>query len=320
MNKDVLELIEIIGIDRLNLSVPEQNILVNEGIDLDSININNGMITVPDRGKKDKKIFSIIPSKLYGETNEKNVPIYKMNEVIEMIQEILTKNGIVFDVRYEYLTSFEVNANINDKKLYDSIDVIAKANIFKNQTVFKAENGEGIQSLKIPKNKYTGKVYKKSEHLQEQGYDVEQEHLVRFEISTGDWTQKERLFGDDCSLNGLANNGDKVLEWFMVCIRETIKKPVEKYLKQLENECVDKLNAGVKPSQVINELMFTNRLVDLTVFDNAMKRHYKDSGKKKPQTVIKSTHNRLKKLNEDRYNQVVGNVESLERFYQYIGI
>ena len=201
------------------------------------------------------------------------------------------------------------------------MQLIAKANIHEDLKIFKVENKHGIQSIKVLKNKYDTKVYKKSEHLLEQGYEVENEHLVRFEISTSDQTQKQRLLGESMTVDGLVNNFEKIVQWFITGIRETIKKPVERYLKSMEKECIQRLEQGVKPSVVINELMFRQDLVDLIVFDNAIRKHYKSIGKtKNVSRTIKTTHKRLKELNAGRYNQVTNNIETLQELYDILGI
>lgn len=312
-----------IGLDRYSVSMEEEKVQLKEGVLLDTINASDNAITTQSKKHKgvNRAIFSVTTPRLFNDTNEFNVTKEDLPYVISMVTDLLVSEGIYVDTEYEYLTKFEVNSNVNDSKLFDVMIMIKNSNIFINKKkVMTTDNEDGIQSMKVLGNKYNLKVYKKTEQLLETGYTPIQQDLIRFEIEVSDHTQKERLFGKNITPNGMVNNWHKVEEFYKTCIVETIKKPVAKYLKQLENECVDKLNSGMKPSQVVNELMFTNKLVDLTVFDNAMKRHYKATGKKKPQTVIKSTHNRLKKLNEQRYNQVVGNVEILERFYQMLGI
>ncbi len=314
-----------IGLDRVSLSVHESEVKGLDGESLvltDDVNIQDGTIIIkysnPNNGLMNVNINC---PKLFNDTNEKNVTFEDLDYVIELASDLLVSHGIMLDVRYSRLGSFEVNVNMNGLRFYYVMQLIAKANTNNNLKTFKVENKNGIQSVKINKNKYKVKIYKKSEHLQEQGQDVSEQYLVRFEVSTNDYTQKQRLMSDDITMNGLINNWNDIEKWFKVCIRETIKKPIERYLKDMENECIKMLEQGLKPSVVANTMIYRQDMVDMIVFDNAIRKYYKTIGKtKNVSTTIKSTHNRLKKLDENRYLETTDNVSTLQELYEILGI
>lgn len=314
-----------IGLDRITLTVHEAEVKGLDGESLvlhDDINIQDGTIVIkysnPNKGLMN---VNITCPKLFNDTNEKNVTFDDLDYVIELASDLLSSHGIMLDVRYSRLGSFEVNFNMNGLRFYYVMQLIAKANINNNLKIFKVENKNGIQSVKINKNKYKVKIYKKSEHLQEQGQDVSEQYLVRFEVSTNDYTQKQRLMADDITMNGLINNWNDIEKWFKVCMKETIKKPVERYLKAMENECIKMLEQGLKPSVVANTMIYRQDMVDMVVFDNAIRKYYKANGKSQNVArTIKTTHQRLKKLDEKRYLETTNNVDTLKELYDFLGI
>ncbi len=309
-----------IGLDRLVLTVKATDV-VTKGDDVPMLDINDGAIVVrPNALHRDLIDIMVNAPKLFNGTNEKNLTVEQMYNLTEIIQKQLEEHGVLVDVARLKLGSFEVNYNVNDKKFYDVLQLIAKANINDNLKAFKVENKDGIQSVKIKKQRYNLKVYKKSEHLEERFECIEEEHLVRFEVATNSDKEKQKIMQDNLTLIGLIENWERVEEWYRNCIKLTIKKPIEKYIKQLEDDCLALLERGVKPSNVVATLMLREDLVDVVAFENAMKKHYKATGKKKPHSVIKSAHKRMLQLDENKYNQVVGNVSKLEELYDLIGL
>ena len=310
-----------IGLDRVVLTVDEEQVKTQEGVDMYKVNIKDKAIFIRPNALNGGKVdVNITCPKIFGDTNEKNVTVEDFDYLIETIQDTLEGEGVLLDVANARLGSFEVNYNVNDSKFYDVLKLIAKANINDNLKAFYVENKDGIQSVKVKKKRYTVKVYKKSEHLQESFKPIDEEYVVRFEVSTNAPDEKEKLFGGEVTLQGLIDNWERVEEWYRNCIKLTIKKPIEKYIKQLEDDCLALLERGVKPSNVVATLMLREDLVDVVAFENAMKKHYKATGKKKPHSVIKSAHKRMLQLDENKYNQVVGNVSKLEELYDLIGL
>lgn len=310
-----------IGLDRLVLTVKATDV-VTKGDDVPMLDINDGAIVVrPNALHRDLIDIMVNAPKLFNGTNEKNLTVEQMYNLTEIIQKQLEEHGVLVDVARLKLGSFEVNYNVNDKKFYDVLQLIAKANINDNLKAFKVENKDGIQSVKIKKQRYNLKVYKKSEHLEERFECIEEEHLVRFEVATNSDKEKQKIMQDDLTLIGLIENWERVEEWYRNCIKLTVKKPIEKYVEDMEKQILTMLEAGIKPNKVIETLMFREDLIDLLPFENAMKKHYKKIGNtKNVSRGIKTAHNRLKKLDEERYNEVVGNIQKLEELYELINL
>lgn len=310
-----------IGLDRVVLTVKETEIGF-KGDDVTMINVQEGAIRIRHNAMhKDLLDISVNCPKLFYGTNEKNLNGSELYSVIDVIQDELEKQGLLVDVGNLKLGSFEVNYNVNDEKFYDVFRLIAKANVNDNLKAFYVENKDGIQSVKVKKQRYNVKIYKKSEHLKEQFEPVEEENVVRFEVFTNNDIEKAKIMGENLTLQGLIDNWERVERWYAEKIKLTIKKPVEKYIKQLEDECIALLERGVKPSDVVATLMLRQDLIDIVAFENAVRKRYKKIGKTKNSSRdVKTAHNRIKKIDEVRYNQVVGNVAKLEELYDLIGL
>ena len=90
--------------------------------------------------------------------------------------------------------------------------------------------------------------------------------------------------------------------------------------KAVENAMVEKLKQGHKTYDILISQANKGDLVDLEIFSKAMKRYYKETGKSKPHTVIKNTKNRLERVEKTQYDSLVGNIESLEKLWNGIGL
>ena len=309
-----------IGLDRMCLTVNYDDLVI-EGDDLSVIDVKDGAIVLrPNAFHKDLVDIMVNAPKLFYATNERNVTTDKMFNLIEVIQEQLEEHGILADIGNIKLGSFEVNYNIDDSKFYDVFALIGKANINDNLKAFYVEDKNGIQSVKIKKQRYTVKIYKKSEHLQERFEPTEEDTVVRFEVSTNSDKEKQKIMGDDLTLRGLIENWERVEDWYRNCIKLTVKKPIEKYVADMEKQCIEKLEAGLRPTDVITWLMLRQDLVDVVVFEGAIKKHYKKHKKSSPTSVIKSAHKRLQNTNEKRYKETTGNVQKMHEFYELIGL
>ena len=312
---------ELIGLDRMCLTVKKEDLLMYNDNCINEFNETERAIKIePSVLNEDLYDVRITAPKLYAHTNEKNVTGNLLNDLVNVINERLELYGIMYDITNANLGSFEINVNINDIQLYYVLKLIAKANINDNFKAFYVENKDGIQSVKINRTEYLVKVYKKSEHLQEQFQQVEQDHLVRFEVSTNRTKEKAKILGNETTLQSLVENWDNVVAWYCRCINLSIKKPIEKYMKDIEKQVIVMLEAGLKPRQIIDLMMFREDLIDLLTIENAIRKYYKKSKHKHANRDIKAIHNRLLKLDEERYQQVKNNIEKFQELYDLIGI
>lgn len=319
----MLEVSKEIGLDRVTVMAHKEQIQVIGDVDMLEVNIKDDGITIRNSALNEDFVeIKVTCPKVFYDTNERNITVEDMEYLVECIQDLLEEQGILVSVGELKLGSFEVNYNINDSKFYDVFELISRASIHENLKSFKVENKNGIQSVKVPKQRYHVKIYKKSEHLMERFKPIEEDCVVRFEVSTNVDREKALIFGNEVpTLNGLIERWDKVIEWYKNKIRLSIKNPVESYIKDMEQQCYEMLERGLKPSVVANTMIYRQDMVDMIVFDNAMKRYYKSIGNTKNVSKnIKSTHNRLKKLDEERYYQTVGNVTTLQELYELLNI
>ena len=322
MKKDLQEhLFKLIGLDRFCLTATTKELVpynedcipeLNEnakGINIECSRLNQGLYEI-----------SVTAPMMFYNSNEKNVTLDKLPLMIKILQKRLEEYGISLDVANVKLGSFEINTNFDDVKLYALLKLIAKANVNDHFKAFIVENINGIQSVKIKKSEYMAKAYKKSEHLQELFQSTEAEHLVRFEISTNRDREKAKMLGDNITLQGLIDNWDNVLVWYCNCIKNTIKKPVAKYCSDIEKQVISMLEAGLKPRQIIDKLMFKEDLIDLYPIENAFTKHYKKAKRGSVSRDINRIHDRLKSIDEERYQQVTNNIEKLQEIYAILGI
>jgi hypothetical protein len=171
------------------------------------------------------------------------------------------------------------------------------------------------------KNSYLKiKVYNKSKQLYDTGQLQEDENLVRIEVSTGkDKTIKYITGGKPC-MDGVIENWDRLEKWFKDTLIKHIKKPCDEYNKAVENTMVEKLKQGHKTYDILTLQAVQGNLVDMEIFNRAIKRYYKETGRKSPYTSIKNTKNRFEKCDNELYDKLIGNIDALENLWESIGL
>jgi len=99
-----------------------------------------------------------------------------------------------------------------------------------------------------------------------------------------------------------------------------MKRPYENYKKGLTEYMVNELNDGKKPFELLFDLCYGMKLVDVDLFSQAVKIHYKQRGKKSPTSVIKGQMKKLENRNNEMYIKLQGNCDKMERFFDEINI
>ena len=344
--------IQKIGLDRISLVINSENIVVdtkkvvglqkgegtmvydlatNKKIEIAVLNrkirgagigeVDTDAIVVRNNNF-DKNKFDIVVNGaklLYG-TNERNIEGLALERLAEEVACKLASEGIYIDMSKATIGSVEINYNIDDKKLYDVFELIAKANMYEGFKAYKVEVKDGIQTVKIKKDKYELKIYRKTEQLKETGKLVDSGNLVRFEVSTNVNSEKAKFLGDNMTLESLVENWDKAMAWYLRCIDLTINKPIDKYITEVEGLIIASMRSGKKPSEVATGLLLNNNLLDFEIFSNAVKKHYKQNKKGSPSSVLKGIRKKLEKANSERFKSMTGNLEKLEEFYKEIGL
>lgn len=296
----------MIGIDRINLSTNKVDItLVNEN----TLGVNYNHLT------KGYTIPVPLPSLIYG-NNAKNLVQDQLAKAKELLQYELDKLNLkVDDLKITYL---ELNFNINDISLYTTLDLISKAMLLDSKKIMLTKTIDGIQSLKVHKRTYDIKIYKKSEMLRETGQGYPIENILRFEVSSNDQEVLDRLLPNR-KFDDIYNNWSTLNDWYKKSMQKGFKEPIKKYVKDLINNAYNLLRRGLKPNEVIDTLLFNQKLVDTYIFEEAFKRYYKEFNKN-PRPTIAYQKRRLKELDEGRYNITINNIKKLDKLYEEIGI
>lgn len=301
---------EAVGIATINLNI--NGIGLGEG--------DNSAIQVKSSNfDKNSFVISVNCAKLLYNSNERNVTKDKVELVGQIVEKKLAEYGLYVDASTLKISSIEVNYNVDDVKLYDTLEMITKASLKDGQKVLQAVTKDGIQSLKVNKGRYELKIYKKSEQLKETGNITDTDNLVRFEISTSHSQELDKLIPSR-SLMDLVNNWDGVEAWYKRCITNSIKKPIVKYKNEIEGRMVASMDAGKKPSKAVLELLLANDLMDMSIVGSAIKKHYKNAGKKTPSNVINGINKKLREADSTRYEKMTGNLEKLEEFFNKLGV
>lgn len=303
---------EVIGVSDFDLTI--------KGISLQEKDDYTIKVTLMKKPNINFVLDVNIPKLLYN-TNERNASnLEHLTEVNQIIEKKLSEVGVYTDMTKARVSSFEINVNSTDSKLYDAMKIIRKGFNASNEKVFVVESKNNIESLMV-KNRYIKvKVYNKTQQLQDTGQLYENKNLVRVEVTTLDSRTINTITGNDPTIDGIIENWDKVENWFRSVIEKHIKKPCEEYNKAVESAMVEKLKQGHKTYDILISQANKGDLVDLEIFSKAMKRYYKETGKSKPHTVIKNTKNRLERVEKTQYDSLVGNIESLEKLWNGIGL
>lgn len=303
---------EVIGVSDFDLTI--------KGISLQEKDDYTIKVTLMKKPNINFVLDVNIPKLLYN-TNERNASnLEHLTEVNQIIQKKLSEVGVYTDMTKARVSSLEINVNSTDSKLYDAMKIIRKGFNASNEKVFVVESKNNIESLMV-KNRYIKvKVYNKTQQLQDTGQLYENKNLVRIEVTTLDSRTINTITGNDPTIDGIIENWDKVENWFRSVIEKHIKKPCEEYNKAVENAMVQELKQGHRTYDILTLQAEQGNLVDLELFTRAMKRYYKETGKKSPTTMIKNTKNRYEKLNKCRYDMMTGNIEALEKLWNGIGL
>ena len=303
---------EVIGVSDFNLTI--------KGISLQDKDDYSIKVTLMKKPSVNFVLDINIPKLLYN-TNERNANnLQHLSEVNQIIEKKLGEVGVYTDMTKARISSIEININSTDKKLYDAMKIIKKGFSATNDKVFIVESKNNIESLMVKNSYLKVKVYNKSKQLQDTGQLQENENLVRVEVSTGKDKTIKQITGDKPCMDGIIENWDKLEKWFKDTINKQIKKPCDEYNKAVESAMVEKLKQGNKTYDILAMQAVEGNLVDIEIFARAMKRYYKETGRKSPTTSIKNTKNRLKKYDDELYDSLVGNIDALERLWEGIGL
>lgn len=303
---------EVIGVSDFNLTI--------KGISLQEKDDYSIKVTLMKKPNINFILDVNIPKLLYN-TNERNANnLQHLSEVNQIIEKKLSEVGVYTDMTKARVSSLEINVNSTDSKLYEAMKIIRKGFNASNEKVFIVESKNNIESLMVKNSYLKVKVYNKSQQLQDTGQLYENESLIRVEVSTGKDKTIKQITGNNHCIDGFIENWGKLEKWFKDTIDKQVKKPCDEFNQSVIDEMVEQLKEGHKTYDVLTYHAEQGNLVDMELFARAMKRYYKEVGKSKPHTVIKNTKARYERLYKTKYDNLVGNIEALEKLWEGIGL
>lgn len=261
-----------------------------------------------------------IPKLLYN-SNEGNAHnLEHLSKINEIIEKKLNDYGVITDMSKARLSSLEINVNSTDSNLYNALKLIKKGLNNTDEKVFTVESKNNIETLMI-KNKYVKiKVYDKAQQLEDSGQLRKNDNLIRLEVSTNNNTAINTITNYNPTLDGVINNWDKLEKWFVDTVNKKIRIPCKKFNEEVVEEIVEQLKEGHKTYDILTLQAQKGNLVDIEIFEMAIKKYYKLVGKKSPHTMIKNTKNRYQKINDEQYDTLVGNINALNGLWKQLGL
>ena len=261
-----------------------------------------------------------IPKLLYN-TNERNANnLQHLSQVNQIIEKLLGEVGVHTDMKQARLSSVEINVNSTNEKLYDAMKIIRKGFNTSNDKVFIVESKNNIESLMVKNSYLKVKVYDKAQQLQDTGQICESENLVRVEVSTKHKDAINKITNYNPSIDGVIENWDKLEKWFRDTLNKYIKKPCDEYHQAVIDDMVEMFKRGGKSRDVLLMFSVNDELTDLELYRLAVKKYYKETGKKSPNSVIKNTMNRYEKVHTETYKRLSGNIDALNELWEQVGL
>ncbi|MGG2469314.1 hypothetical protein ACOV1W_16440 [Paraclostridium bifermentans] len=345
-------MISTIGIDRMrliNISINSIDLkryrghIVNgEGIKIREINLGQDIdisdicITIKGNSSNDKDNYLMklrlnrvpyldlsidinAPRVLYG-TNEVNISNkIDMYILISKIKEEFEKIGININLDKAIISNFEVNYNTHNPKILDTFKLIKRSLDKGKEKVFLVDRNSETESLMINLSDRKIKIYNKTKQLEETGQETRYKNTIRIEVSTRNTMLIRRLCKSRvATIDKFIMNFDELKLWFLETVRKRLKSVIEIYCKGVEDDIYMRLMQGERYYNILLGVATNGDLVDISVFDNAVKRYYREMGKKKPNTVIKNYHRKLMEHDENLYQKLVDNLVETNKLFNDI--
>lgn len=340
---DRMRLINV-AIDSIDLNNYKGHIVAGEGIKIHEINLGQDIevadINITIKGtsinEKDNYLMKLrlnrvpyinlsidvnAPRVLYG-TNEVNISDKDdMYRLILNIKEEFNKVGIYINLDKAIISNFEVNYNSHNPKLLDTFKLIKKALNQGKEKVFLVDRNGETESLMINLSDRKIKIYNKAKQLEDTGQIVINKDTVRIEVSTSNTMLIRKLCKSKvATVDKFIMNFEGLKLWFLDTVRKRLKIVIEKYCNSIENDIYIRLIRGERYYNALLGVATNGDLVDMVIFDNAVKKYYEVTGKKKPNTVIKGYHRRLKEYDEILYRKLVDNLVEINKLFDEIEV
>ena len=340
---DRMRLINI-SINSIDLKRYKGHIVAGDGMEIQEINLGQAIevadidITIKGNSinEKDNYLMKLklnrvpymdlsidvnAPRVLYG-TNEVNIS-YKddMYRLISKIKEEFEKVGIDINLDKAIISNFEVNYNSHNAKLIDTFKLIKRSLDQGKEKVFLVDQNGKTESLMINLSDRKIKIYNKTKQLEDTGQIAINNNTVRIEVSTNNTMLIRRLCKSKvATVDRFIMNFEELKLWFLETVRKRLKLVIEKYCQGIEDSIYNRLIQGERYYNILLGVATSGDLVDMSIFDNAVKKYYKNTGKKKPNTVIKGYHTKLREYDEELYQRLVNNLVEINKLFNEIEV
>lgn len=271
---------------------------------------------------KGEKVISIkanAPKFIY-ETNEKNGDGYLLSRLSGYVSGHLYRYGIEVDLRTAKVHNFEINYNVHKDKFYQALKLINELWIKRDNKVFKVEEKDGIEFLLLKRPTRQIKIYNKTVELLSKGLPYEFNYNTRIEIKISHISTIEYILGKERSFYKFCNSYKQIVDFYRKTIDKEIKKIYVSYTDEKIDEIVQKLNEGSKLRDICIEKWMNEEILDIDMFERAIKKYYKKTNKKNPYKSIKKLNSYFKDINENKFNEASGNMIAIEQAFKSIGV
>lgn len=268
--------------------------------------------------------LSVNAPKMFNVTNENNVSEAKELELLpKLIEQKLAEVGVAISLEEANIKSFEVNANTTDPLFIETFELINECWKAEGGKVFIVDSSDGYESLKLKRATRTLKLYDKAKQLRQTGQVPFNDVLIRVEVSTSHITTIQRMLNNDTSFTNFCSSIGVIQRFYKRSVVDDIQKPVRVLARKLEYMIYDELEKGKKPQQIydsfVNDKEKRNLIVDLQVFDSAMRKYYKKYKKANVARDIRNLHQKIiKSTSVENYEKLTNNIERIEQFVNKI--
>lgn len=340
---DRMRLINI-SIDSIDLKRYRGHIVSGDGIKIREVNLGQNIevadISITIKGnssnEKDNYLMKLklnrvpylnlsidvnAPRVVYG-TNEFNISDkIDMYILISKIKEEFEKIGININLDKAIISNFEVNYNSHNPKILDTFKLIKRSLDKGKEKVFLVDHNGETESLMINLSDRKIKIYNKTKQLEDTGQITMYENTIRIEVSTRNTMLIRRLCKSKAAtIDRFIINFDDLKLWFLDTIIKRLKLVIERYCSEVEDNIYTRLIQGERYYNILLGVATNGDLVDISIFDSAVKRYYRDVGKKKPNTVIKSYHRKLREYDEELYQRLMDNLVEINKLFEEIEV
>lgn len=272
--------------------------------------------------------ISLNAPKLYFRNNEQNISENNIDikNITQVIKDMLEENGLELEGELNEIlrvTKVEFNTNVYNKDFKKAFKIVNDAWLTAGMKVFKVETDKnGLEYLCIESKKaWKIKMYDKYTHLTEIGEEPTEDEISRIEVEFKS-DEINRLLESNNNFGNFLENIDIFERRYVTMMSDYIEKPTNKLVKKIEKVIIDDLKEGKSVTNVLKKWAgrseTSTSIVDLQIFDNAVRKYYKSIKKGNVARDIRNSRNSYKKQDEEKYYWLTDNLCHIEQFMESI--